>query len=76
MNGASIFSGQVNVATSSHGGHSPEFFADRIVEKLIHVGADLPEPIRVQALAYRDDIKTIVLVGLQAALASDRAYRR
>jgi hypothetical protein len=75
MSDTGILMGHVDVFTSSHGGHPPEFFADRIVEKLILVGDNLPEPIRGQAIAYRDDIRTIVLAGLQAALASDRAYR-
>jgi hypothetical protein len=76
MSTTGILMGHVDVFTSSQGGHSPEFFADRIVEKLIHVGANLPEPIRAQALAYRDDIRAIVLAGIQVALDSDRAYRK
>jgi len=75
MTDTGILMGHVDVFTSSHGGHSPEFFAERIVEKLIEVGDNLPEPIRAQALAYRNDIHTIVLAGIKAALASDRAYR-
>jgi Ca2+/H+ antiporter len=71
----SILVGHVDVVTSSHGGHTPEFFAEMIVARLIHVGDNLPEPIRAQALAYREAMQAIVLEGIRAALVSDRAYR-
>jgi hypothetical protein len=67
--------GNVMVATTSNGGHPPEFFAERIVERLIKVGDHAPEPIKAQAYAYRDAMMVIVLDGIRQALASDRAYR-
>lgn len=68
--------GQVLVATTSGGGHPPEFFAEQIVNRLILVGENAPEPIKAQALAYRDQMLGIVLSGIRQALASDRAYRK
>jgi hypothetical protein len=68
--------GKVTVATSSNGGMPPEYFAERIVEKLIFVGDNAPEPIKAQALAYREKMRAIVLNGLQQAIMSDRAYRK
>jgi hypothetical protein len=70
--GASM--GQVGVATTSGGGHSLEFFAERIVARLISVSETAPEPIKAQALHYRDQMLVIVLDGLRRAQASDRAY--
>jgi len=67
--------GNVMVATTSNGGHSPEFFAESIVRRLIIVGDQAPEPIRAQAYAYRDAMQAIVLDGIRRAIASDRAYR-
>lgn len=76
MDEAGATVGNVMVATTSGKGHDPEFFADRIVAKLIHIGESAPQPIRDQALAYREQMKVIVLDGLNRAIASDRAYRR
>ena len=73
---ASFNVGSVEVFTSSHGGHPPEFWAEQIVNRLIHVGNQAPEPIRAQALAYRDQMAAIVLDGIRQAIASDRAYRK
>jgi hypothetical protein len=66
--------GSVTVVTSSGGGHPVEFFAERIVAKLIYVGDNAPPPIRDQALAFRDQMYQVVLSGLKQAIQSDRAY--
>jgi hypothetical protein len=68
--------GQVTVATSSNGGHPPEFFAERIVARLIHVSETAPDPIKAQALAFREQMFGIVLDGIKRAITSDRAYRK
>jgi hypothetical protein len=68
--------GNVRVVTTSNGGLPPEHFAERIVERLIFIGDELPEPIKAQALAYRDSIHAIVLDGIKRAIASDRVYRK
>lgn len=68
--------GNVTVATTTGGGHPPEFFAERIVDRLIVVADNAPEPIKAQALAYRENMLVIVLEGIKRALASDRAYRK
>jgi hypothetical protein len=68
--------GTVTVVTTSDGGHPPEFYAQRIVDRLIFVGDQAPEPIRAQALTYKDQIFAIVLAGIQRAIADDRAYRK
>jgi len=68
--------GSVTVATSHNGGMPVEYFAERIVRKLMFVGENAPEPIRAQALAYKEQMLAIVLAGLKAAIQSDRAYRK
>jgi hypothetical protein len=68
--------GSVTVVTSNDGGHPPEFFAERIVDRLIFVGENAPEPIKAQALAYREQMLAVVLDGIKRAIASDRAYRK
>lgn len=70
--GASV--GNVMVATTINGGHPPEFFAERVVDRLILVAETAPEPIRVQALAFREQMLAVVLDGIRQAIASDRAH--
>jgi hypothetical protein len=67
--------GTVQVVTTSNGGHPPEFFAERIVDKLIRVADTAPQPIRDQAHAFREQMKVVVLDGIKRAIASDRAYQ-
>jgi hypothetical protein len=67
--------GQVSVGTSSNGPMPPDFWAERIVDRLIYIGDDAPEPLKQQAWAYRDKMKAVVLSGLMRAIKSDRAYR-
>ena len=40
------------------------------------IGDNAPEPIRDQALAFREQMLTIVLEGIKGAIASDRIYRK
>lgn len=68
--------GTVTVVTSSHGGHPPEFWAEQVVNRLMYVGDQAPEPIRAQAQAFREQMLGIVLDGIRQAIASDRAYRK
>jgi hypothetical protein len=70
--GASV--GSVTVVTTMDGGHPAEFFAQRIVERLIQIADTAPEPIRAQAMEYRERMYAVVLDGVKRAIASDRAY--
>lgn len=75
-NKGEISVGSVTVVTTSGGGHPAEYFAERIVSRLIVVAENAPPPIRDQALAYREQMLAIVLEGVKRAIASDRAYRQ
>ena len=74
MSGAKL--GSVIVATSINGGHPPEFFAQLIVDRLMVIGDNAPEPIRDQARAFKEQMLAVVLDGLKRAIDSDRAYRK
>ena len=40
------------------------------------VADSAPEPIRAQAMAFREQMLAVVLAGLMRAIESDRAYRK
>jgi NAD(P)H-hydrate repair Nnr-like enzyme with NAD(P)H-hydrate dehydratase domain len=63
--------GLFNVVTTSGVGHSPEYYAERLCEKLIHI-ADTSHPdIRAQALAYKEAMRVILLNGIRQAIVSN-----
>lgn len=64
--------GQVQVFTSNDGGHSPEQIADMAVNKIIAVSETAPPPIRDQALAYRNNIKDVILYYMRKMAQSER----
>lgn len=73
MNGAAPVVGNVMVATTENGGHSPEFYAERITARLISVSENAPPPIKAQALQYQESMRLIVYDGVKRAIRSDRA---
>ena len=68
--------GSVTVVTTTNGGRPPEYFAERIVERLMFIGDNAPEPIREQALAFRDRMHAVILDGIRKAIELDRVYRK
>tara|TARA_R110000787_G_scaffold253696_1_gene359055 strand:+ start:511 stop:792 length:282 start_codon:yes stop_codon:yes gene_type:complete len=64
--------GNVNVITTSHRGHSTDEITDMCLEKVIYVGEDLPEPLRQQALAYKESLRTIIHFYINQAKLSER----
>lgn len=64
--------GTFGVVTTSNGGHDLDFYADRIVERLISVSETAPEPIKAQALHYKNSLRLVVRDGLERAVRSDR----
>jgi len=76
MDGSSMGVGNVMVVTTSNGGRPPEFFAQRIVDRLMYIGDQAPEPIRAQAQAFRDRMHAVILDGIKQAIESDRVYRK
>ena len=63
---------QVDVETSDNGGHSPEFWARRAVDRIVQA-ADTTHPvIRDQANAYKAAIEVVVLEHIKRAIKCDR----
>ena len=64
--------GTVKVTTTSGRGLSPEEWADRCLEKIIYVGDQSIPAIRDQAVAYRDQIRQVLIHFFKRAIQSDR----
>lgn len=68
--------GSVLVVTTQNGGRPPEYFAERIVQRLMFIGDGAPQPIRDQAFAFREKMQAVILDGIKQAIESDRSYRK
>ena len=64
--------GQVMVATTDHGGHPPEFWANRAIEQIAGISEHAPPHIRQQAEAFRQQLYEVVLRNMKSAISSDR----
>jgi hypothetical protein len=63
---------KVDVATTSNGGHPPEFWASRCAERIVQVSESAHPAIREQALAYKNQVEQIILFHMKHAIQSDR----
>lgn len=63
---------QVNVATTSGRGFTPEELADRALDKIIAVGENSHPAVREQALAFREKIRGVLVLYMREAIQSDR----
>tara|TARA_R110000824_G_scaffold10331_2_gene45752 strand:- start:35 stop:304 length:270 start_codon:yes stop_codon:yes gene_type:complete len=68
--------GSVAVHTTENRGHSAEEITEMALDKIIHVGDNAPQPIRDQAMAYRSELRTIVLFYIRQAMLSERVTIR
>ena len=65
--------GLIEAKTSSQGGHPPEFWAERLTEKIVS-GSDSEDPyIQEQAKAYKNLIYKVCLIYIKNALKSYKA---
>lgn len=67
---ASVMS--VEVATTSNGGHPPEFWASRAAERIVQVSESAHPAIREQAVAFRNAVEQVILFHIKRAIQSDR----
>ena len=64
--------GSVKVFTSSNGGHSPETMADMDMNKIMVINEKAPPPIRDQAVAYRNNVRNVILYYLTEMAKTER----
>ena len=65
--------GTVGVQTTENKGLSPEYWTDRIVERLVSISDTADPMVKAQAEAFRDSIQQLILHYLKQAVASDRS---
>jgi len=65
--------GAVNIITSENGGLSNDQIADMLANKLIYISDEAPEPIRLQAEAFRDRIRNLAQYYIELARKEERA---
>lgn len=59
---------------ASIGPHTAEDWAELAINRIIKVGDDnVPEPLRAQAVQYRDKIKAVIAHYIEQAKQSERA---
>ena len=65
--------GDVNVQTTKNKGLSPEYWTERIMERLISISDNADPMVKAQAQAFKDNMAQVVLLYLKQAIMSDRA---
>lgn len=65
--------GIVETKTSNFGGHPPEFWAERLTEKIVGYSEDNEPHVTAQAKAYREQIKQVCLIYIKNAIKSYKA---
>ena len=65
--------GVVEVANTNFGGHPPDYWADRLTEKIVGYSETKEPHINEQAKAYRDAIREVCLIYIKNAIKSYKA---
>jgi len=65
--------GSVNVISSDNGGLSNDQIADMLATKLIYVSDEAPDPIRLQAEAFKDRVRNLAQYYIELARKEERA---
>ena len=71
--GVSFELGLVETKTTNHGGHSPEFWAERLTEKIVSTSDSEDPYIKEQPRAYKELIYKVCLIYIKNALKSYKA---
>jgi len=65
--------GQVDVVTTSNTGLTPEYWTERILDRIVSI-SDTAEPmLKAQAEAFKEQIQQVILIYMRQAIASDRS---
>ena len=69
-NSAVLLGGTVKVMTTSGRGYTPEEVAERALDKIIDVGNQSHPAVRVQAEAFKQDIKKVLVYYMKEVVRS------
>ena len=64
--------GDVTVQTTQNKGLSPEYWTERIMERLISISDNADPMVKAQAQAFKDNMTQVVLLYMKQAIVSDR----
>lgn len=64
------------VSTTENRGHEAEFWAQETTKKILGISEEAEPHIRLQAEAFRNQVYTLILMGMKNAIASDRVTIR
>ena len=65
--------GDVAIKTTQNKGLSPEYWTERIMERLVQVSDNADPLVQAQARAFKESIEQVVLLYIRQAIASDRS---
>ena len=65
--------GTVSVETTNNKGLSPEYWTERIVNKIVSISDNADPMVKAQSEAFKDTIQQVILLYMKQAIASDRA---
>lgn len=64
--------GSVTVATTNNEGLSPEYWAERCLDRIVYVADNSDSIIKQQALEFKDQIRLALVQYIKQAIKSDR----
>jgi len=62
--------GKVGVTTTEGKGHDPEFWAAQATNKICDISDSAPDHIKQQALAFQNQVYTVILYTIKNAIKS------
>jgi hypothetical protein len=64
--------GNLSVQVTNNRGFTPEELADQALDKILYVGENVHPVIRDQAVAFKEQIRSILIQYMKRAVASER----
>ena len=62
--------GQISIHTTDNKGHDPEFWAAQATKKICEYSESAPEHIKQQAVAFQNQVYTVILYSIKNAIKS------
>ena len=62
--------GNIEVHSTKNKGHDPEFWAAQATKKIVSISDNAPEHIKQQAVAFQNQVYTVILYTIKNAIKS------